>query len=152
MEKNTIEKEATDLIIQKDQIIQLKSNRSVVAKPEEINLQVQEQIVNPAEIYMDTSVSQGTRSHGPVEQGAFIETVVFDESGRVINSNHRYKLQTGREYNPKEFFTKLLQPDGREVQNFKLAVRNTYNKRSFNKPEDYTKFVEEELNILFQNR
>ena len=159
-DKLNIEKEATDLINQKDQIIQqlineinqLKLNQSVVAKPEEINLQVQEQRVNPAEIYRDTSVSQGTRSHGPVEQGGFIETVVFDESGRVTNSNHKYKLQTGKEYNPKEFFTKLLQPDRGEIQQFKLAVRNTYNKRSFTKPEDYTKFVEEELNILFPNR
>ena len=152
-DKLNIEKEATDLINQKDQIIQqlineinqLKLNQSVVAKPEEINLQVQEQRVNPTEIYRDTSVSQGTRSHGPVEQGGFIETVVFDESGRVTNSNHKYKLQTGKEYNPKEFFTKLLQPDRGEIQQFKLAVRNTYNKRSFNKPEDYTKFVEERV-------
>ena len=35
---------------------------------------------------------------------------------------------------------------------FKTSFRNTYNQRSFNKPEDYTKFVEEDLNRLFSNR
>ena len=35
---------------------------------------------------------------------------------------------------------------------FKTSFRNTYNQRSFNKPEDYTKFVEEELNRHFNNR
>ena len=78
-------------------------------------MQVQGQRVNPAEIYRDTSVSQGTRSHGPVEQGGFIETIVFDESGRVNNSNHKYKLQTGREYTPEEFFTKSLLSDRGEI-------------------------------------
>ena len=35
---------------------------------------------------------------------------------------------------------------------FKTSFRNTYNQRSFNKPEDYTKFVEKELIRLFKNR
>ena len=39
-----------------------------------------------------------------------------------------------------------------EIQTFDISGRNTYNQRPFNKSEDYTKFVEEELNRFFQNR
>ena len=50
------------------------------------------------------------------------------------------------------FFINLLLPDRGQVQQFKLAFRNTFNQRSFTKPEDYSKFVEEELNRHFNNR
>ena len=46
----------------------------------------------------------------------------------------------------------MLLPDRGQVQQFKLAFRNTYTKKSFIKPEDYSKFVEEELNRRFNNR
>ena len=78
---------------------------------------------------------------------------MYDNSGRLENINYKYKLQTGLEYEPKNFFINLLLPDrGAQVQMFKMSFRNTYNQRSFNKPEDYTKFVEEELNRHFNNR
>ena len=68
---------------------------------------------------------------------------MYDNSGRLENINYKYKLQTGLEYEPKNFFINLLLPDrGAQVQIFKTPFRNTCNQRSFNKPEGYTKFVE----------
>ena len=73
------------------------------------------------------SINQSTRSHGPVEQGGFIETQTYDNSGRLENIDYKYKLQTGIEYEPKNFFINFLLPDRGQVQQFKLAFRNTYN-------------------------
>ena len=162
-EKDYIQNEATNVINQKDQIIQQLTNevnrmksqqQRIIAKPEEIKLDIktEQPRINAEKYLVQESISQSTRSHGSVEQGGFIETQTYNNSGRIGNIDYKYKLQTGMEYEPKNFFINLLLPDRGQVQQFKLAFRNTYNQRSFNKPEDYTKFVEEELNRHFNNR
>ena len=162
-EKNNIQNEAANVINQKDQLIQQLTDeinqmkaqqQTIVAKPEEVKLEIKpEQPRIQAEKYMvHEPISQSTRSHGPVEQGGFIETQTYDNLGRLENIDYKYKLQTGSEYALKNFFINLLLPDRGQVQQFKLAFRNTYNQKSFNKPEDYTKFVEEELNRHFNNK
>ena len=166
-EKNNIQKDAENIISQKDQLIQQLTNeinqirlqqqqqqQLFTAKPEEIKINIQPEPprINPEKYMIQEQVSQGTRSHGPVETGGFIETQVHDKSGNLESIDYKYRLQTGREYQPKNFFISLLLPDRGQVQQFKLAFRNTYTQRSFNKPEDYSKFVEEELNRHFNNR
>ena len=162
-EKNNLQKDAENIISQKDQLIQQLTNNQIrlqqqqqifATKPEEIKLAIQPEQprLNPEKYIVQEEVSQGTRSHGPVETGGFIETQVHDKSGNLENIDYKYRLQTGREYQPKNFFISLLLPDRGQVQQFKLAFRNTYTQRSFNKPEDYSKFVEEELNRHFNNR
>ena len=111
--------------------------------PEEVKLDIDKPRVGP---------SASTRSQGPVEQGGTVETVIFDESGRITGIDYKYRLMNKQEYDVKDFFTKLLLPDRGELQAFKIAFRNTHPRRSFNKAEDYTKFVEEELNRLLQGR
>ena len=169
-EKNNIQKDAENIIYQKDQLIQQLTNeisqirsqqqqqqqqqQMFTAKPEEIKIDIQPEQprLNPEKYIVQEQVSQGTRSHGPVEPGGFIETQIHDKSGNLDSIDYKYRLQTGREYQPKNFFISLLLPDRGQVQQFKLAFRNTYTNRSFNKPEDYSKFVEEELNRHFNNR
>ena len=169
-EKDNLQAEATNIINQKDQFIQQLTNEinqlkqqqqqqqqqqyQIVAKPEEVKLEIkpEQPRINPQKYMIQEPVSQGTRSHGPVEQGGFIETQVHDSSGNLESIDFKYRLQTGNEYQPKNFFINLLLPDRGQVQQFKLEFRNTYTQGSFTKPEDYSKFVEEELNIHFQNR
>ena len=147
-EKNNIQKDAEDIISQKDQLIQQLTNeinqirsqqqqqQMFTAKPEEIKIDIQPEQprINPEKYIIQEQVSQGTRSHGPVEPGGFIEEHAFDNQGKLQGSDYKYRLQSGREYHPLEFFTKLLLPEtSNDIKSFKLAVRNTYNKRSFNK-------------------
>jgi len=126
----------------------------LLTKPEEDKLDIkpEQPRINAEKYLVQESISQSTGSHDPVEQGGFIETQVHDKSGNIESIDYKYRLQTGKEYQPKNFFISLLLPDRGQVQQFKLAFRNTYTQRSFNKPEDYSKFVEEELNRHFNNR
>ena len=103
----------------------------VVAKPEEINLEIQPESprTNHGEIYGDTSVSQGNRSYDPVEYGRFIETQTYDNSDKLENINYKCKPHTDVEYDPKSFLINLLLPDREQAQMFKLAFRNTYNQK-----------------------
>ena len=133
-EKDSIQKEALDVISQKDQLIQQLTNeinqvksqqQQTIAKPEEVNLEIkpEQPRINAEKYIIQEPVSQGTRSHGPVEQGGFIETQMYDNSGRLENINYKYKLQTGLEYEPKNFFINLLLPDrGAQVQMFKNII------------------------------
>ena len=165
MEKDNIQKEAQNIISQKDQLIQQLTNeinqiraqqqqQMFTTKPEEVKIEIapEQPRINPEKYMIQEQVSQGTRSHGPVETGGFIETQIHDSSGNLESIDYKYRLQTGKEYQPKNFFISLLLPDRGQIQQFKLAFRNTYTQRSFNKPEDYSKFVEEELNRHFNNR
>ena len=121
-EKDSIQKEALSVIDQKDQLIQQLTNeitqmrsqrqqQMIVTKPEEVKLEIQPEQprINPDKYIVQESVTQGTRSHGPVEQGGFIQTQTYDNSGKLENITYKYKLQTGVEYEP-ELLYKSIAP------------------------------------------